>query len=468
VKYIILLSIITIISIYLGYICFKKNRSVSIIIGLLLIYYWTFNGAWLFVFDVLSGFRGKDIGFTYYIIGDKMFPLHLDSDYFMALVYYGIFHISMLITMVFGLPKKDNFQTNKVLPFSIRTGRLLIISFIAIVLSYLCVHHKFLEAYNTKIALYYVIRCTPNKYNTLHMLFNLISVFSAYFSLVTFFSSKNARYFYSRKNTFFIGITIFFNILLISIYFIIIGNKHDLMFAGLFGFLFYFSNNIKIEVKKIILIVFIVVFPLTITDFVRGLPLLNYTNIPDQDIKVYTTKKVPSYMNVLFNNEMFYAHFSMYGALSQRVELTYGKSIINLAESFIPRIIREDRDEDVYTHYTNSIRAKKGQGYTIHHATGWYINFGVWGIFIGGIMLGLIWSFFYRMNCRLYRYRNNLLIIIFSVAPSLFISFIPNLIRNGFEAYKPLIFEAILIPSIIIYLSHFDISLYFKTKIIKE
>ena len=467
-KYILLLSLITVIISVLGYLIYKKTRNVAVILGFLLIYYWTFNGAWLFVFDALSGFKGKDFGFTYYIIEKKMFHLQLDNDYFLSIIYYGIFFISMQITMWFMLRKKEVFEGNKKLPIPVITGHLLIISFVSIILSYLSVHQKFMEAYYTKVALYYMIRCTPNRYNTLHMIFNLVAVFSAYFSLVNYFSTKNVKYFYSKNNTVFTGIMIAFNILVLSLYFIIIGNKHDLMFAGLFGLIFYFSNNIKIQLKKVVLIIVIVIFPLTLTDFVRGLPLLNFGNMPDEDIEVYTNRKIPSYMNVLLNNEMFYAHFSMYGTLSKNVKLTYGSSLLNLVESFIPRVIKQDRSEDVYTYYTNAVNAKKGQGYTIHHATGWYINFGVLGLFIGGILLGLIWSFLYRINIRLYRLQNKFLTIIFALAPSLFIAFIPTLIRNGFESYKPLMIEAILIPSIIVYLAQFDIVSFFKAKIIKK
>ncbi len=467
-QYILLLSLITIIIGVLGYFIYKKTHSIAIIVGFLLIYYWTFNGAWLFVMDALSGFKGKDFGFTYYIIEKKMFPLHLDDNYFLAIIYYGIFFISMQLTMLFMFRKKETFPTNKKLPISIITTHLLLISFIAIVLSYLCVHQKFMDAYYTKTSLYYMIRCTPNKFGTLHMLFNLISVFSAYLSLVIYFSAKNVRYFYSKQTSVIYGIMIFLNILVVSLFFIIIGNKHDLMFAGIFCFLFYFSNNVKVEWKKIALIVGIIIFPLMLTDFVRGLPILNYSNMPHEEMEIYTNRKVPTYMNVLLNNEMFYGHFSMYGTLSKHVAINHGKSVLNLAESFIPKMIMPNRDEDVYTYYVNAVKAEPGQGYTIHHATGWYINFGILGLFIGGVFLGFIWSFIFRMNVRLYRIRNKFLLIAFSLAPSLFIAFIPTLIRNGFEAYKPLIVEALLMPAIVVLLAHFDVIAFLKTKFSKK
>jgi hypothetical protein len=467
-KYIFLLSMITLISIYLGYLNYKKTRSVSIIIGLLLIYYWTFNGAWLFVFDVLSGLKGKNIGFSYYVIEKKMFPLHLDDNYFLSILYYGIFFISIQLTLFVILRKVKLSSENKYLPVKLIPLHFFLISFISLVFSYLCVHHKFIEAYDTKTALYTILRHTPNRFNTLHQIFNLISIFTAYLTLVVYLSGKNARYFIINYKKLSIGITIVLNITLISLYFILIGNKHDLIFAGLFGFIFYFANNIEIKWKKIVLFLVIIAFPLTLTDFVRGLPLLNYASKMPEDEMMDNSISIPSYLNVIFNNEMFYAHFSMYGCLSKNVPFTYGKSFVNLTESFIPRVFMVNRTEDVYTHYATAINAKKGQGYTIHYATGWYINLGIIGLFLSGIIWGLVWGLLIKKNFQISRIRNQFLIIVYALAPALFVAFIPSLIRNGIEAYKALFIEALLLPSIIVFIAQLDIIPAIKAKLFKN
>jgi len=465
-KYIFLLSIITLISIFLAYLIYRKTKSVAVIIGFLLIYYWTFNGAWLFVYDVLSGFRGKELGFTYYVIEKKMFPLMLDTNYFLSILYYGIFFISLQLTLYIFLRKFKADESEGKGPIRLFPLHLFLISFLSLIFSYLCVHHKFLEAIDTETSLYYVLRHTPNRYNTLHLVFNMFAVYTAYLTLVLYISGKNARYFYLNNKKLLTGILIFVNITIISLYFILIGNKHDLIFAGLFGLLFYFANNLKIQWKKIVLFFVIIIFPLTLTDFVRGLPLLNYaTKMPNED---FNGRNIPSYMNVLVNNEMFYAHFSMYGTLSKDVDHTYGKSFLNLAESFIPRVVMPVRSEDAYTHYSNSIGAAKGQGYTIHHATGWYINFGVIGVLLAGILWGLLWGWIIRQNARISRFRNKFMIIVYSLAPSLFVAFIPNLIRNGIEAYKGLFLEAILLPALIVFIAQWDIIPKLKSLFLKK
>ncbi|HNW90541.1 MAG TPA: hypothetical protein PKN48_12825 [Bacteroidales bacterium] len=466
-KYIFLLSIITLISVFLAYLIYKKTRSVAIIIGLLLIYYWTFNGAWLFVFDVLSGYEGKNIGFTYYVIERKMFPLFLDNDYLLSVLYYGIFYIILLLTL-FLITRKIDFKiNNNKLPVRLIPFNLFLISFVSLILSYLCVHHKFQEAIDTKTSLYYMIRHTPNRFATLHQIFNMISVFTAYLTLVVYLSGKNAKYFYLKNKKIFFGILIFVNITIISLYFVLIGNKHDLIFAGLFGFLFYFANNLAVVWKKVVLFIVIIVFPLTLTDFVRGLPLLNYATRMPVD-KFDMGGKVPSYLNVLFNNEMFYAHFSMYGTLSKDVELTHGKSFLNLAESFIPRVLVPERSADAYTHYTTSVHAKQGQGYSLHHATGWYINFGIIGTLLAGLIWGLVWGLVIKKNFRISRVKNKFFIILYVLAPTLFVAFIPNLIRNGIEGYKALLLEAFIIPTVIAFVAQMDLITFIKSKTLKK
>jgi hypothetical protein len=464
-KYIFLLSLITLISVYLGYLNYKKIKSVPVIIGLLLIYYWTFNGAWLYVFDALNVFNGRKIGLTYYIIEQKMFPIQLDHFYFLSVLYYGIFFIVLQLTMLYVVRKGKVLNGDKITAVKLIPLNLFLMSFLALIFSYLCVHHKFLEAYHTKTALYTMLRHTYNRFNTLHEIFNMLAIYTAYLTLVAYISGKDSRFLYIANKKFYIGILIFLNITLVSLYFILIGNKHSLIFAGLFGFLFYFANNVKVNWKKIVLFIVIIVSPLTLTDFVRGLPLLNYANrLPEEDQKIDT----PTYLNILFNNEMFYAHFSMYGTLSKDVTLTYGKGFINLGESFIPRVILPDRSEDTYTHYSGSIGAKEGQGYTIHYATAWFINFGVIGIILGGIIWGLIWGFLIRKNFSLSKVRRKFMVIIFALAPTLFIAFIPGLIRNGYEGYKALLMEAILIPAIIVFMAQFNFMSIFSKKISKD
>jgi len=150
---------------------------------------------------------------------------------------------------------------------------------------------------------------------------------------------------------------------------------------------------------------------------------------------------------------MFAAHMSMYGVLSQYVPLTNGISIWGLACSLIPRVILSERPESAYEYYARKVNAVKGQGYTIHHATGWYLNFGLLGIILGAVLFAAIWVFFYSkiggLNAGTHIYLN----IILTIGLACLTAQIPTLIRSGPESYKALVFEAILILAIFIYLT---------------
>jgi hypothetical protein len=119
----------------------------------------------------------------------------------------------------------------------------------------------------------------------------------------------------------------------------------------------------------------------------------------------------------------------------------------------IPKMILPDRPETCYDYYVRSVNALKGQGYTIHHASGWYTNFGLPGVLLGGALLGLLWAWFYNKMKRLASIKTKFVKLLFSIALLGFTAFLPSLMRSGPEAYKALIFEALIIPTVIIYFS---------------
>ena len=70
--------------------------------------------------------------------------------------------------------------------------------------------------------------------------------------------------------------------------------------------------------------------------------------------------------------------------------LMYG--LLSMLASVIPRFAWPSRPPDIYLHYADSIGVAEGQGFTIHHATGWYLNFGVLGILVGALLWGWVWA----------------------------------------------------------------------------
>ena len=90
--------------------------------------------------------------------------------------------------------------------------------------------------------------------------------------------------------------------------------------------------------------------------------------------------------------------------------------------------------------------AIQNQGYSVHHARGWYLNFGIPGVALGGVVLGMVWAYCLNAHQRT-RPGSGLLFRLFAtVSPWLFVAYLPPLVRAGPEGYKGLVIEAFLIP----------------------
>lgn len=74
------------------------------------------------------------------------------------------------------------------------------------------------------------------------------------------------------------------------------------------------------------------------------------------------------------SNEMFAAHFSLYGICREEVQPVQGVSAKYLVASVIPRVLKADRPASAYDEYAAQAGLVVGQGYTIHQAAGWYMN----------------------------------------------------------------------------------------------
>ena len=140
-----------------------------------------------------------------------------------------------------------------------------------------------------------------------------------------------------------------------------------------------------------------------------------------------------------------------------QVPLTYGASVISLAASIVPRVFWPDRPWDIYPYYAESVQAAGGQGYSLHHAAGWYLNFGAAGVVLGAVVWGWLWaSMFNRFH---QPHSANTVMRFFTIrAPWVFVSGIPALIRTGIEGYKGLAIDSFLVPILSLALTHLAIA----------
>jgi hypothetical protein len=136
----------------------------------------------------------------------------------------------------------------------------------------------------------------------------------------------------------------------------------------------------------------------------------------------------------------------MYGVLAAGTEPQFGYSLYSLALSVVPRILWPERPRDIYRYYSESVGTVQNQGYSLHHATGWYLNFGYAGVAVGAVVLGLIWAGCLNAHQRIRRRSGLLYRLYATIGPWVLVAGLPPLIRAGPEGYKGLIIESFLIP----------------------
>jgi hypothetical protein len=422
-------------------------------------------GSWFIIFDELTGQAGKNFGLHYYHFAKLMFPVHADTIYLLTLSYYACFIIIIQLSILFFAKSKSNTGENEIIPININHFLLISACVISAIISFLLVWREILTAAKFHQSIYVITRHRPSKFFTIHQLLNEISVIALYIGLISAISGSNSKFIYgdNRKT---ILILYIIAVALIEFYLLLLGNKREILFGGILAVIFYFNNiRSRVNLKVLSLFLFIIILPLIFNDGFRSYSptfLTNYFDVSDIETPVFEKEIVYTEFTIknssiafLFSNEMFCSHFSMYGVLSKNIPLTYGSSLVSFFASLIPHDLWPGRPETIYDYYFKEINAEPGQGYTIHHSTGWYLNFGIWGIILGAMIFGFFWSWLYNRFRSLSKVRNNFLKILFMLGISAFTAQIPTLIRTGPEGYKVMIFEALLLPALIIYISTF-------------
>ncbi|MGH9646557.1 MAG: hypothetical protein ACRD4E_07050, partial [Bryobacteraceae bacterium] len=220
----------------------------------------------------------------------------------------------------------------------------------------------------------------------------------------------------------------------------ILGNKNEVLATLVAGVLAYLGLVRKPKWIRVALVVAAGLWVLYAIDFFRAVPL---TGLEDAvGARTGDATDVASFLTS--SNEAYGAHFSMYGVLAGGVEPRFGYSLYSLACSVIPRVLWPDRPPDIYSYYSEGVGAIQNQGYSLHHATGWYLNFGYPGVALGAVVMGLVWA--YCLNAHRRAGPGHLFQLFGTVAPWLFVACLPPLIRAGPEGYKGFLIEGVVIP----------------------
>lgn len=452
--YLILLALTTLASAFLQYRIWMKSRSIVLVLPTLVIYYWSLMGGWAVTIDLLTNNALENYGFHYYAYFEKLFPIQLNESYFFSLCMFSFFLLAYQCSVLWMLRKvvSDELTQTENAP-SLNHWVILSAACSLAVVSYFFIRAQIAEAIENHESLYIYLSHHSGKYYSLYQICKSSALFLALFGVALLLSQQDGKRFrgnYSPSIVIAYALVLF----LLLTYSALIGSRNDLLFAFLFSISFYIVNARKVSVGRVGLQLGGLATLIVLIEMTRALPILDYLGlstgpgIPSDQV-AQKLSFFSSVLSLLASNEMFAGHMSMYGAVYYDVPFTFGGSFNYLVHSMIPRIFEVARPIDSYQHYTAAINYTDVQGFTINHATGWYVNFGVVGVFVGAVLIGLLAGYAFCLQVKTNQ-SNRFVYILHSILLLCVASFFPALIRTGPEGFKALFFEAIVIPTLLI------------------
>jgi hypothetical protein len=403
-------------------------------------YYWSLLGAWYILWDQ----TGNDSGLTYSYLFDKLFPINLNFEYFQTIILYSAFIITVLITLCFYLSRRQIIvtsppSTSRITILSISHGRLLFVSIFSMLCSYAIFSSDLSLAAQLEQTGYQYTRSGDNSLFTLASILNRMSIVPLFIGVVVAFTSKNAQLITARNTRLRERIIYIITVVLAFYYVSLLGNKNEMFLGLVSAVLFLFANSRRPKYLLVSVLAFIGLLLISLIDILRGIPVL-YWSEELSHVDLSAVVQIP-----FRSNEMFGAHFSLYGAIFYQLPINWGYSIYSLVCSVIPRFLWENRPFDIYYYYVDGVMAAGGQGYTIHHAAGWYLNFGFLGIILGAFIYGRVWAWIYNgyLNHLSLGSANKLKAMFFSITPWTLVGGTASMIRSGPEAYKGLFFDCV-------------------------
>ncbi len=435
----------------------RRTHDVSLPIGAAILYMWTFLGAWFFIGDAAVGFEGYRIGFTYYYFMEKMFPFAVDSDYLLALVQYGIFSLVLLATMLFVGPRGKHVVGPVA---SVSKEVFFFTCLVAMAVSAWSVWPSIQQALAEHRSVYSALHELTGWRKSLHGLLDKAASTAALIGSAVALTSDRERSPLRDRSIFLPAWSHILATGLVCLWLSFTGNRHSLLTAVILSLVYMLSVARRGALRPTLWLVGICGVVLLIGGSLRGMVwtdggLVAPTAVERPRFTLPQIAHIPQHPSSMlsgvgqkvFSNEFFCAHFSLYGIHSREVPLDPGISFRYLANSFAQA---EQRPPSAYDHYAKEARLVEGQGYTIHHAAAWYLNGGIAGMVIGGALLGLIWAMLLRWgSVPLGPKGRSVWLVLRVIVPCAFVAFLPELVRNGPEAFKALLFEGLGIPAAI-------------------
>lgn len=435
------------------------------------LFYFTLAGAFFFAADSYFGFNGANIGLHYYIIFERMFPIWFDGYYIQSCVYYAAFVLVFQLLLYIFLKKlfqKKNYSAQESelnFRFELNPYAVFFATAALIALSIYCLKDEIATAIRQCQSVYTVTRSNHNQLYTIHQLANEFCVLIPFMAYAVLFIDRH-KFSLSIKQVKGAKIILLLTCFIAALYISFLGNRRELLSALIVCTLFFINHFKRSSLLKYGFIFGITFVMFLANDFIRSTIVPKFLhevfmpNTPTEKAppeEFFLSDKVTAgdkfkqvFSSFVLSNELFYAHFSMYGVLQHKIKPTYGTSLKYLACSIVPRSILKDRPDDIYTYYVKEINAAPGQIYTLHNATGWYLNFGLIGIIFGAGAIAFFFVGAFYLQERRNKFKNKFLIILGDVVVVLISAQFVTFITSGPEGYKAMLVEGIILPVLIL------------------
>lgn len=440
------------------------SRRVELLVLFAIVYFWTFAGAWLFLLDSISDFNGYRIGLSYYYLMEKMFPFVVDGNYLLSLIYYAFFALVLCGLFYFGRRRVELITPSTSVPIS--AAALILVTCGSMLMSYLGAREAVELGLSGDMSFYEAKQQLAPSAAKIFELSNSVMVMSLFIGLVAVFPSGPDGSWMKADTKGWLRPVFLILLALVLLYLTLLGDRSSLFTGFLWATIYLYQVHGSRSLRRIILLVGICLLVMLPGSALRGVvftsaPAVTETEEPFsldmiQHVPRRAENKFQRLGNLILSNEMFAAHFSLYGCLSQNVDISPGISLRYFAGRLTGDSIASSNTS--YTHYATGVGAEEGQGYTIHHATAWYLNTGVAGFPIAalalfGVFVMVVWV------GRMFR-NTPILSLVTAVLPISMVSYLPALIRAGPEAYKALLMEGLGIPAFVLLVSALSYTLF--------
>lgn len=439
-----LLGLGTAVTAVVGWLLWSKTGSAAFPVGMAAFYFWTFHGGWAISAACETGNASDRMARLF----NRLITPSLDEWYAWSLVLYTVFVASVgaaayvTVTITAESSRRDRARV------TVAHARVAVVCGAVGLASVACAWDLIVTAVRYGIPPYLLANQAydHNVLLVLHQLLARGALVAGSLGLATWAGGTDGRYLAGPAGRL-AGAG--YLAVLGGMYFVCsaMGNKNELFQSLVTGVVFYLGNSRRPRYAVLAGLAVTCFALIAYIDTIRG------RGLTDMVETLTLSELAGSALGIFETNEQFAAHLSMYGAVAYDVAPTYGSSLVSLALAVVPRAIWPSRPPDIYDYYAASVHAVDSQGFTLHHATGWYLNFGTAGVVIGGCLFGWLWGLcFNRLHAQRHD-RSRLSELGASIFFFTLTGGIPLIVRAGPEAYKPVVLVCVLMPLAVLLLA---------------